>query len=890
MESTQVCTPKGAQELLLEFRITGRQEPFEEIVRRYAGMVYHVCMQVTKNAHDAEDATQAVFLTLAVQAKTAKEIRSLGPWLQQVAKRLSLDLRKSRKRRQKREERHGMMADRNHNHNGDDGTVPLQREELKSVLSEELNNLPAKYRLPLILHYFGGLSREAMAAELQCKSGTLGARLHRGRAKLRTRLAERGVTLRDGALAGAMAYSVCMAVTDTLVASTSEAATRLAAGRELGVGLISANVVGMVRRAIQMALYAKLKAVGVGLLLAGTLVAAGAEVVARAGPAELRWTSPMDFGSRLWPLLQPLLRPSYSNATPAGKTDAARSGLAATEVKAGGVLEGGGSGFNIHGGKVEWVYGSLNWPEWSGPLLSDLNGGVTPYLFPGRSGGGQEVVTVGGRGLVDSDREMVIGNGMKLGLADISAAQPAGGPVRVPAAIGSSGFRSAVAGVLPGAGSPVPNTNTNTNTGKVVEYRPLSPATVEATNRPVGPGPEPVKPATGGIVPERSSGGGAYVQQIGPAELPPGVKNPPASGGVDAIGAVASRDRWRDVVLFPSSARVVVPEGDNSGTTSNAGQANVDVAITSGTESHFSAADTGAALGYLDAATVTNSLYIFPKTNSGTDAFFTYNAGQSSGTGLAGAQPVTVDRELVGIRGIPLRGVRIGPPTILRGWGVVENTNIFDQSGQVIADGLGSSQTLDLSQVNQIVHTMSSPIGVGVNGWFAQDGGKLTLPPISVASGPGRYTWGDTAGDPYLDLINSVQIGFGNVVKPGLVDVALLSVDRPDVPTLPTGHHFVGVWEFGGTGVAYDQVGLTVRYDTTMVAKLGLDESKLKLWRYEGGHWEVVSDSFNLDRVQKLISGRTSNLSYFAVSTPEPGGLLVLAAAAMFLGRRRRRD
>src|SRR6516165_10162764 len=84
----------------------GRERPFEEIVRRYAGMVYSVCLRVTKDKHDAEDATQAVFLTLALQAKRGAQIKALGPWLQQVAKRLSLDLRRSKSRRQNRETRH----------------------------------------------------------------------------------------------------------------------------------------------------------------------------------------------------------------------------------------------------------------------------------------------------------------------------------------------------------------------------------------------------------------------------------------------------------------------------------------------------------------------------------------------------------------------------------------------------------------------------------------------------------------------------------------------------------------------------------------------------------------------------------------------------------------
>src|SRR5687768_8611092 len=125
-------------ELLQEFVETGRQAPFEELVRRYAGMVFHTCVQVTKNAHDAEDVTQAVFLTLAIQAKQT-QIKAIGPWLQQVAYRLSLDVRKSHKRREIRENKHHEISRGNGN---GDGHAPsadhaADADELKGLLAEE---------------------------------------------------------------------------------------------------------------------------------------------------------------------------------------------------------------------------------------------------------------------------------------------------------------------------------------------------------------------------------------------------------------------------------------------------------------------------------------------------------------------------------------------------------------------------------------------------------------------------------------------------------------------------------------------------------------------------------------------------------------------------------
>ena len=77
MVSQGPALARSAQELLAEFVQTGRQGPFEEIVSRYAGMVFNVCYQILRDTHDAEDATQAVFLTLAVKAKTENGIKYL---------------------------------------------------------------------------------------------------------------------------------------------------------------------------------------------------------------------------------------------------------------------------------------------------------------------------------------------------------------------------------------------------------------------------------------------------------------------------------------------------------------------------------------------------------------------------------------------------------------------------------------------------------------------------------------------------------------------------------------------------------------------------------------------------------------------------------------------
>ena len=316
--------PTG-QQLLEEFVLYGRQRPFEEITRRYAAMVFNVCFRVTKDKHDAEDATQAVFLTLAVQAKRGAEIKALGPWLQQVAKRLSLDARRGNKRRKTREERHQDEQERRRSAVDTAATPPADLDELKTILHEELQKLPAKYRLPLILHYFGGMTREEMAAELKTKPSTLGVRIFRGREMLAGRLNGRGVHLPAGAVAVAIGYLVKRTVSDAMVASTSHAAMALARGADYatvghlmglhGAGSAghasAAHVLGLARRASHVLVIGKVRVTVAVALLAGTSLGAGVRAFTLLPPMTVRDIQQMisaGVGRLVRPMTSPLPR------------------------------------------------------------------------------------------------------------------------------------------------------------------------------------------------------------------------------------------------------------------------------------------------------------------------------------------------------------------------------------------------------------------------------------------------------------------------------------------------------------------------------------------------------------------------------------------------------
>lgn len=64
-----------------------------------------------------------------------------------------------------------------------------------TILEEELNRLPDRYRKVLVMNFLAGQSNQQIADQLQTTCGVVDGRLHRAKNELRVRLVRRGVTM-----------------------------------------------------------------------------------------------------------------------------------------------------------------------------------------------------------------------------------------------------------------------------------------------------------------------------------------------------------------------------------------------------------------------------------------------------------------------------------------------------------------------------------------------------------------------------------------------------------------------------------------------------------------------------------------------------------------------
>jgi RNA polymerase sigma factor (sigma-70 family) len=244
---------------LLEAFLARRDEAaFEALLRRHGPMVLGVCRRVLRDHHDAEDACQATFLVLARKAGAVRSRHVVGSWLYGVAYRTSLKARAMRSKRRRKEK----LAEPRHEVNAD-----RANEELLERLDAELQRLPEKLRVAVVLCELEGKSRREAARLLGLPEGTLSWRLAQARKRLARRLAPY-----TGGVATAFSAGVTRAaLSPGLVSATAKAA----AGGTLVAGVVSAEVLALTEGVLRAMLVSKLKIVGVVALVAALGVPAG---------------------------------------------------------------------------------------------------------------------------------------------------------------------------------------------------------------------------------------------------------------------------------------------------------------------------------------------------------------------------------------------------------------------------------------------------------------------------------------------------------------------------------------------------------------------------------------------------------------------------------------
>jgi RNA polymerase sigma-70 factor (ECF subfamily) len=175
---------------LVRATMSGRAGAFEELVRRYSARVYGLCWTRLGRRETVADMVQEAFLRAFRALKTLTEPEKFGSWLCGIAVRACLDWLKDRERSQVSFGALGPDHDPSEFLPGrpSNGSDPLEEDERRRRILDEVQSLPEIYREAVVMFYFENRSYAQMMQSLAIGPQAINARLSKARGMLRERL------------------------------------------------------------------------------------------------------------------------------------------------------------------------------------------------------------------------------------------------------------------------------------------------------------------------------------------------------------------------------------------------------------------------------------------------------------------------------------------------------------------------------------------------------------------------------------------------------------------------------------------------------------------------------------------------------------------------------
>jgi RNA polymerase sigma factor (sigma-70 family) len=243
--------------LLREYVGRNSEAAFAELVTRHLNQVYSTALRHTRNPHQAEEITQAVFVILARKANKLTRHTALSGWLYQTARLTAVTLIRGETRRVRREQEALMQTSLNENESD-----PWP--QIAPLLDDALAKLGETDRHAVVLRYFDGKSLGEVGAALGGSEDAAKMRVNRALEKLRIFFSKRGVTLSAAMIAGTLATNSVQAAPAGLAATVTATAVK-------GT-VISATLATLIKTTMKTMTWLKLKfaaGVSVAALLAG---------------------------------------------------------------------------------------------------------------------------------------------------------------------------------------------------------------------------------------------------------------------------------------------------------------------------------------------------------------------------------------------------------------------------------------------------------------------------------------------------------------------------------------------------------------------------------------------------------------------------------------------
>ena len=187
---------ESADAELIASSLSGREESFEELVRRYQRPITAYVFRMTNNYDAAMDVSQEIFIKVYNSLPRYKTEFKFSTWLYKIAHNAAIDyLRRNSNGDVSLDlESEDETFERPIESNLASPEVERERSEWRGEIQKIVQKLPAAYRELILLRHSQDLSYEEIAEITNLPLGTVKNRLFRAREMMRDLLVERGIT------------------------------------------------------------------------------------------------------------------------------------------------------------------------------------------------------------------------------------------------------------------------------------------------------------------------------------------------------------------------------------------------------------------------------------------------------------------------------------------------------------------------------------------------------------------------------------------------------------------------------------------------------------------------------------------------------------------------
>lgn len=207
--------------LLREYVQTRSPEAFRRIVDRYVDLVYSTARRQVRDAHLAEDVTQAVFLLLAQKASLVSTDRPVSAWLHRATGYVAANVRRSQSKREAMERRYGDAM----NHRNTDKGPDVPWASVAPWLDEGLARLKPAERDVILLKFFEHRTNREVGDAVGISEQAAAKRVSRAVERLRQFFRRHGVDTSAALIGIHLAAHAVEAAPSGLASTASSAAT-----------------------------------------------------------------------------------------------------------------------------------------------------------------------------------------------------------------------------------------------------------------------------------------------------------------------------------------------------------------------------------------------------------------------------------------------------------------------------------------------------------------------------------------------------------------------------------------------------------------------------------------------------------------------------------------